>query len=65
MKKVLLKDLVIPQGTVFNEAPIITERVGGGHFEATFGLSKDSFGSIEYAFDEPDNELNEWFTDLK
>ena len=61
--KVLIKDIVIPAGTVFTQAPIRTERHGDGHIIADFGLSKDTAGSIEYDMD--DEELKEWFVDLQ
>uniref|UniRef100_A0A6M3JVB7 Uncharacterized protein n=1 Tax=viral metagenome TaxID=1070528 RepID=A0A6M3JVB7_9ZZZZ len=62
--KVLLKDLIIPKGTVFTQAPDKIEHYGDGHFEAVFGLSKDSYGTIYYNIDN-ENELSDWFTDLK
>ncbi len=64
MKKVLIKDIVIPAGTVFDSAPCGTQRFGDGHIQATIGLSKDSSGSIEYCLDDMDNE-KEYFVDLK
>ena len=64
MKKVLIKDIVIPAGTVFHEAPSISERFGDDHYQATIGLSKDSSGSIEYCFDGFDN-VDEYFVELK
>ena len=64
MKKVLIKDIVIPAGTVFDSAPFKTERVGDDHIQATVGLSKDSCGFIEYCLDGMDNE-KEYFVDLK
>ena len=64
MKKVLIKDIVIPAGTVFDSAPSKTERFAGSHIQAIIGLSKDSSGSIEYCLDDMDNE-KEYFVDLK
>lgn len=64
MKKVLIKDIVIPAGTVFDSAPFKTERPGDGHIQAIIGFSKDSSGSIEYCLDDMDNE-KEYFVDLK
>jgi len=63
MEKVLLKDIVIPAGTVFTEAPVKTERFGSGHFETTIGLTKDSCGSVNYCVDDP--ELKGWFADVE
>ena len=64
MKKVLIKDIIIPAGTVFNSAPVKTKRFGDDHIQAIIGLSKDSSGSIEYCLDGMDNE-KEYFVDLK
>lgn len=67
LKKRLKKDLIIPKGTVFTTAPIKTVRTEEGHFETTFGLSKNSVGSIVYSIDPscPDeDELSEWFEDI-
>ena len=66
MAKVLLKDIVIPKGTVFSAAPRKTERVSDDHFGADFGLSKNTSGYIEYCIDEDFiSEVDEWFADLK
>ena len=62
MTKVLLKDIVIPKGTIFGPAPVKTTR-GSDCFDAVFGLTKDSSGSIEYYIDDP--ALDEWFADMK
>jgi len=62
---VLLQDIVIPKGTVFSPAPIKTER-SPDHFECTIGLSKNTYGTITYCLDEEDqNELQDFFTELK
>ncbi len=64
-KKVLLKDLVIPKGTIFNKAPE-QESHGEDSFQADFGLSKNTFGAITYCVDTDFiEELDDWFTDLK
>lgn len=60
---VLLKDIVIPRGTVFKRAPERIE-MNEDHFEAIIGLSDNTAGSLIYAIDEFE-ELNEFFTDLK
>lgn len=61
----LKRDITIPAGTIFDEAPIKTQRCGGVHFEHIFGLSKDSTGHLVYAI-EPDTveaggQLEEFF----
>lgn len=66
-KKVLLKDIVIPKGTVFTEIASDTEHVASGSFGAHFGLSKNTSGFLEYFLgDGFSREVDEkWFTDLK
>lgn len=63
MKKVLLKDIVIPKGTIFHEAPRETKRHGDGHFSCDVGLSDNTFGHFTYYID-PD-ELVDYFADVK
>lgn len=55
----LKKDLVIPEGTVFSQAPVETTR-NGNHIQTTIGLSKDSCGFVEYCLDDMEN-VDEWF----
>ncbi len=62
MKAILKKDIVIPAGTEFHEAAFITERPGDGHISAVFGLSNNTFGSIEYSIDPACiDEIEEYF----
>ena len=61
MEKVLLKDLVIPAGTVFSEAPTRTERIADGCVQATIGLTANTSGTVEYWCDTDDPDLREWF----
>ena len=64
MRKVLIKDIVIPAGTVFIDAPHITERAEG-FGAATVGLTQDSFGTFTYDIEGDDSEkLKEWFVDI-
>lgn len=63
MKKVLLKDIVIPKGTVLSRAPVKTVRHGDDHFDCVIGLSDNTSGSFTYCLDGDD--LDEYFTDLK
>ena len=62
MRKVLLKDIIIPKGTVLDEAPRVTKRISNDHFECVIGLSKNTCGYFEYCIDS--DELNEYFADL-
>jgi len=65
MKKVLIKDIVIPAGTVFIEAPTETKR-STDFGEALVGLTNDTCGSFVYPILGDDEEkLKEWFVDLK
>jgi hypothetical protein len=66
MAYILKKDIVIPAGTKFDRAPTKTERVGAGHVDAIFGLSKNTFGVVEYSFDgDVDAEvLEEYFEEI-
>ena len=64
MKKILLKDIVIPRGTIFDTSPISTQRIENGHIDCNIGLTDNSCGSFEYFFDKDDLELAEWFEDI-
>ncbi len=67
MKVKLLKDIVIPAGTVFDTAPRVTTRHGIGHVSKIIGLSKDTSGSFTYDLGETDKEreqLKEWFEQI-
>lgn len=65
MKKVLIKDIVIPAGTIFTDAPSKIE-LCGDFGEATIGLTKDTCGRIIYPIVGDDEELlKEWFVDVK
>jgi hypothetical protein len=63
----LLKDIVIPAGTRFDEAPEKTERACDGHVSHIIGLSKDSSGDLTYFAGEPGSiereQLKEWFSE--
>ena len=61
-QKRLLKDIVIPAGTVFSQSAWKTVRHGGDHFTHTIGLSSDSSGDLTYCIDDP--ALDCWFEDV-
>lgn len=66
LQKVLIKDIVIPAGTVFSKSPIKTIRSGDNHFSCCVGLSINTCGFFEYYIGEDDSEqLAEYFTELK
>jgi len=60
---VLLKDIVIPAGTVFKCIDGSTRRFVNGNYEATIGLSKDSCGSLTYGIEPNDANCMEWFAE--
>lgn len=61
MRKVLLKDIVIPAGTVFRDAPAKTVRTGGEFVDCIVGLSRNTAGTFTYEANH--DELAEWFGD--
>lgn len=65
IKMVLLKDIVIPKGTVLTQAPSKSERWGEDHFEATIGLSPNTSGEFIYCIDADAEIMDEYFTTLK
>lgn len=62
MKKVLLKDIIIPAGTVFDDAPYKCEYSKKCYVEAVIGLTKDTSGYITY---QTSDDLKEWFAELR
>jgi hypothetical protein len=64
MKYRLKKDVVIPAGTVFDTAPVRTERAISeepfdGSIDTIIGLTKDTSGTFTYALDPMDREALE------
>ena len=70
MKLKLKKDIVIPAGTVFDDAPTQTRRVSSEFVEATFavGDSKDTYGSVVYLVGSKDSkertQVSEYFEEI-
>lgn len=62
---VVLKDIVIPAGTVMSRTPAKREFVSDGWFECVIGLSKNTSGDFTYCIDDDRVELSEYFTELK
>jgi hypothetical protein len=63
--KILLKDIVIPKGTIFTQAPHKTER-NDEHYDCLVGLSKNTCGDFTYCIDKDcTDELEDYFTDVK
>lgn len=66
IKKVLLKDIIIPKGTILNKAPVRTERYDNDHFSCVIGLSDNTVGYFEYCIDSDFlEEVDDYFTDCK
>ena len=71
-KKVLLRDIIIKKGTIFEEIPEGSEKIytDNNHFEATIELTKNTYGSITYSFDDnvkgkEKGKLNSFFEDVE
>lgn len=65
MRKRLLKDIIIPAGTIFLEAPWKTTRAPG-HYDCVIGLSNNTSGTLCYDIDPiEEKELNEYFETIK
>jgi hypothetical protein len=60
--KILIKDIVIPAGTVFSQAPSKTTR-DDTHYDCVIGLSDNTHGIFTYCIDEPD-ELAGYFATI-
>lgn len=58
---VLLKDLVIPAGTIFENVDGHKRAFISGNYEATIGLTKDTSGSVLYGVELADVACAEWF----
>jgi hypothetical protein len=61
----LKKDIVIPAGTVFEGIDGLTVDYGSGNYDYTFGLTKDTVGSLIYGVDTSDLALGEWFEECE
>jgi hypothetical protein len=61
---VLKKDIIIPAGTVLNEAPSKMEFCDGSHRIVTVGLTNDTCGSFIYPVHESGDDLSEYFIPL-
>lgn len=65
MVKKLLKEIVIPAGTIFYEIPAgFKAEYGTRNFCLVLGLTKDSSGTLIYGVDPGDTALDEWFGEL-
>ena len=62
MRKKLLKDIVIPAGTIFDDAPTHTTRAEGT-IDCVFGLTDNTSGTVEYFIGDDSELLEEWFED--
>lgn len=64
MRKRLLKDVVIPAGTIMEKAPVKTQRNGDCHVQCVVGLTDDTSGAFEYCLEVNDPAVDEWFEDV-
>lgn len=64
VRKVLLKDIIIPKGTVFQRSPVRTDRHGADHFDCVIGLSQNTVGYFEYCIDADPIEMGEYFANI-
>ena len=64
MRVRLKRDILIPAGTVLDDAPQRVEMCRG-HVEHIIGLTKDTSGSLMYFVDPDDSALAEWFDVLE
>ena len=63
MKVRLKRDIIIPAGTIFDDAPRRID-MAPGHVQHIIGLTDDSSGSLIYYFDPRDPCLGEWFESI-
>jgi len=63
MKKKLLKDMVIPAGTIFDAVPFKVEYYEE-NYGAIIGLTPDSHGHVVYTIDPDDKDIGVWFEDV-
>lgn len=66
-KYVLLKDIVIPAGTVLEQPPSKIELCDGSHKMCSVGLSNNTCGMFIYPVEHSDDveAMSEYFTTLK
>jgi hypothetical protein len=62
MKKILLRDIIIPAGTVFTDAPVRSDRTPGEFVDCVIGLTKNTCGNFTY--ESNSDELDDWFSDV-
>jgi len=64
MSKVLIKDIIIPAGTVFKQAPNKI-KLCNQTIECIIGLTNNTYGTLLYSTVDDKEKLKEWFIDLK
>ena len=65
VKKVLLKDIVIPAGTVFSKSPESSHINSDDFVSCVIGLSNNTFGELHYDISDDKDELSKYFADLR
>jgi hypothetical protein len=64
----LLKDIVIPKGTIFENCDGMTSHFSNDNYLSTIGLTKNTSGRIIYGIDSSaacKEENAEWFEEVK
>jgi hypothetical protein len=64
LKMKLLKDIVIPAGTIFQQRFGTTDYGGGDMYQEIFGLTDDTSGYVTYGIDSGDPKIAEWFEEV-
>jgi hypothetical protein len=64
-KMVLLKDIVIPAGTVFENIDGTRSTYVEDCYKSLIGLTDDTSGSIVYIVDKDDENINQYFREVK
>lgn len=65
MKHKLLKDIVIPKGTIFTIAPQQVQYKGANHIECIIGLSKNTHGNLHYDISDDKIKMKEYFKPIE
>lgn len=59
--RILVKDIVIPAGTIFSESARKTERYGDGHIGCVIGLSDNTSGEFNYFVGDDQEKMAKYF----
>lgn len=62
-KMVLVKDIIIPAGTILTDVSGTSRRMGNDVYEKTIGLTNNTFGYFTYFMDDDEN-LKEYIREV-